>query len=298
MDSVKIRLRKPRRVLSFLCDGLALQRGDACIVESEHGLEWGVCILPPEPCPSEIAERIKARVLRKVTDEDEESFHRIAEEEAHAGQLCRKRIEKRGLPMQLVDVEYTFDRHKVTFFFTAENRVDFRELVRDLARELHSRIELRHIQVRDRSKLVGGLGCCGRTLCCNSFLEEFVPISMRMAKCQNLSLNPGKISGQCGRLLCCLNYESEAYERGEVRASKAVAPDAESVDEAQLAAIEDEAKSRSRARAIVVEAPESGPSEDGDVSRGSAPQGQNKPGKRRKNRKKKRNPSANRGGGA
>lgn len=263
MDVVRIRLRKPRRVLSFLCADIVLQRDEPCIVESDQGLEWGVCLLPPEPCSPEMAERISTRVLRKATDADVESFCRLTEEERKAMAICRKHIEQRGLPMQLVDVEYTFDRHKVTFYFTAENRVDFRELVRDLARELHSRIELRHIQVRDRARLVGGLGCCGRLLCCNSWLDSFVPISMRMAKCQNLSLNPGKISGQCGRLLCCLNYENEAYESGDVQAftSQPILP--EDVDEEQLAAVIDDVDVK-KMPPIVVEAPQ--PAAAGDKS--------------------------------
>jgi cell fate regulator YaaT (PSP1 superfamily) len=182
-----------------------------------------------------------------------------------------------------VDAEFTFDRHKITFFFTAENRVDFRELVRDLARELHSRIELRHIQVRDRSKVIGGLGCCGRVLCCNSWLDEFVPISMRMAKCQNLSLNPGKISGQCGRLLCCLQYENEVYESGEMNAARPVPKEDGRYDERELARMEDENAGRGSKSPIVVTAPPASEKDDkGD-------QHQNNKNKR-KNRKKKKKP--------
>lgn len=239
MSIVRIRLRKPRRVLDFLCGDKVLQRDDVCIVESEHGLEWGVCVLPPEPVAPEISERVTMRVLRKATDADLEGMKKIEAEEVRAADLCRKRIVKRNLPMLLVDVECTYDRHKITFYFTAENRVDFRELVRDLARELHSRIELRHIQVRDRSKLVGGLGSCGRTLCCATWMEEFMPISMRMAKCQNLSLNPSKISGQCGRLLCCLSYENEGYERGAVSKAALPAMENEEYDESRVKEMED-----------------------------------------------------------
>ncbi len=213
MDIVRIRLRKPRRVLSFRSDGLLIQRDDPCVVETENGLEWGVCILPPEPCSEEMAKRATMRVVRRANASDLDVFAEIIAEEGRAREICARKIEKHNLPMKLVDAEFTYDRHKVIFHFVAENRVDFRELVRDLAHDLRQRIELRHIQVRDQAKLVGGLGTCGRQLCCSTFLEDFKPISMRMAKCQNLSLNPSKISGQCGRLLCCLAYESDQYER-------------------------------------------------------------------------------------
>jgi hypothetical protein len=150
--------------------------------------------------------------VRKVNHSDESTYRQIQEEEAKAKGLCAQRIRDHKLPMKLVDVEYTFDRHKVIFYFTAADRVDFRQLVRDLAQDLKTRIELRHIQVRDEAKLTGGIGMCGRELCCSTWLREFKPISMKMAKRQNLSLNPSKISGQCGRLLCCLSYENEMYK--------------------------------------------------------------------------------------
>ncbi len=298
MDIVRIRLRKPRRVLSFLCSDMVVRRDDPCIVESDQGLEWGVCMLPPEPCSPELAERITMRVTRKATDADMESFGRLEEEERRAMEICRRHIEKRALPMQLVDVEYTFDRHKVTFYFTAENRVDFRELVRDIARELHSRIELRHIQVRDRARLVGGLGCCGRVLCCNSWLDSFVPISMRMAKCQNLSLNPGKISGQCGRLLCCLNYENEAYEQGDVQSFGCAPKLPDELDEDQLAAFSDDADVRKPQKPIVVAAPvvaEEAP--DGGEKRGDV-NASRKRHKKRSGKSKHRKGKGNKGHGA
>jgi len=146
-----------------------------------------------------------------ATDDDYLTMSEIEAEEPRILSKCREKVEAHKLPMRLVDVEISFDRKKITVFFTAENRVDFRELVRDLAHEFHKRIELRHIQVRDQAKIAGGIGVCGRTLCCCSWMEDFFLVSMRMAKCQNLSLNPGKISGQCGRLLCCLAYEAETY---------------------------------------------------------------------------------------
>ncbi len=208
----RVRLRKPRRVLFFKCDDIVLQRDEACIVQTEQGQEWGTCILPPEPCSDEIAEKTEFSVLRRATTRDAKTFDSLLGEERKAREICAKKIARRDLPMKLVDVEYTFDKRKVVFYFTAEDRVDFRELVRDLAHDLRTRIELRHIQVRDEAKMVGGIGSCGRALCCASWLDEFKPISMRMAKRQNLSLNPSKISGQCGRLLCCLSYENDQYE--------------------------------------------------------------------------------------
>ncbi len=220
MNVVKVRLRKPRRVLSFLSDGIALQRGEACVVHTDRGLEWGECVLPGEPCPAQFERRNSLRVVRRATRRDEDTLETITKEEKKARYICLERIQKRELPMKLVDVEYTFDKRKIVFFFTAEERVDFRELVRDLAHELRTRIELRHIQVRDEAKMVGGLGCCGRELCCASWLGEFKPISMRMAKRQDLSLNPSKISGQCGRLLCCLSYENDLYDVKKKRKPK------------------------------------------------------------------------------
>jgi cell fate regulator YaaT (PSP1 superfamily) len=212
MNVVKIRLRKPRRVFSFLCSDLPLNRDESCIVLSDRGEEWGTCILPPEPCPQEMTKRFTMKVLRRITEKDEKNYAFIEEEERKAREICLKKIKSRHLPMKLVDVEITFDKRKIIFYFTADDRVDFRELVRDLAHDLRARIEMRHIQVRDEAKMVGGIGGCGRELCCSSWMNEFHPISMRMAKAQNLSLNPSKISGQCGRLLCCLSYENEQYE--------------------------------------------------------------------------------------
>ncbi|NLO32841.1 MAG: stage 0 sporulation protein [Candidatus Hydrogenedentes bacterium] len=286
MNIARIRLRKPRRVLAFLCGDIVLRRDEPVIVETDQGLEWGWCVLPPEPCSSEMEEKISLRVVRKATFPDEESFHTLDSEEKKALELCRKRIEKRNLAMQLVDVQYTFDRHKVTFFFTAENRVDFRELVRDLAHELHSRIELRHIQVRDRSKLVGGLGTCGRPLCCAHWLEAFIPISMRMAKCQNLSLNPGKISGQCGRLLCCLHYENEVYERGDLKPAK-ISHFHEGEEEGQVSLTDEEHEGRPNSKSFVVKPPPA--PENRDDPRKNVQADAQKAGNAKKKHKKKRN---------
>jgi cell fate regulator YaaT (PSP1 superfamily) len=297
MNIVHVRLRKSRRVMILDSGDLSLQRDDPLIVNTEQGLEWATCLLPPEPCTDGQKLAAELRVIRKATTPDHHALEALEAEEEQARLVCLKRIEKRNLPMRLVDAEYTFDKHKITFYFTAENRVDFRELVRDLARELHSRIELRHIQVRDRSKLVGGLGCCGRELCCASWLEHFVPISMRMAKCQNLSLNPGKISGQCGRLLCCLQYENEVYESGDIQICKAAAAAAQQEgDEDELMAMDDENMPRSN---IVVAAPEQH-WEEHTVSSSLPPKGDRKKGKAGKGggkniarRKKRKRPGKN-----
>lgn len=219
MQTVKVRLRKPGRVLSFLNADIPLNRDEPCIVRSDRGLEFGTCVVPPEPCPPELEQRIKMNVIRKMSYHDESTFRQILVEEKKAMDICAQKMRDRNLPMRLVDVEYSMDKRKVVFYFTAEDRVDFRELVRDLAHDLKTRIELRHIQVRDAAKMIGGIGTCGRELCCTTWLQDFMPISMKMAKRQNLSLNPTKISGQCGRLMCCISYENDMYvvEKKNVR---------------------------------------------------------------------------------
>lgn len=211
MQTVQIRLRKPSRVYSFLSNDIALDKNDACIVRSDRGLEFGVCILPPQNSTEEESRKIAQQVVRKATYNDENTYAQLVMDEEKAKGICKAKIAERGMPMKLVDCEYTFDKRRVVFYFTAEDRVDFRELVRDLAHDLKTRIELRHIQVRDEAKMIGGIGTCGRELCCATWLREFMPISMKMAKRQNLSLNPSKISGQCGRLMCCLSYENDMY---------------------------------------------------------------------------------------
>ena len=212
MNFVYIRLRKPTQVYAFTCGDLDLKPGDSCIVRTERGLEYGVCVRPSEPLPDDVNRDEMMTVVRKATVSDEATLHQIEIQERKAMEICRWKIEKNNLPMQLVDAEYTFDKHKIIFHFTAAERVDFRNLVKELAQELKTRIELRHIQVRDEAKIIGGIGMCGRELCCATWMTEFHPVSMKMAKRQNLSLNPGKISGQCGRLLCCLLYENDQYE--------------------------------------------------------------------------------------
>jgi len=223
-EVVKVRLRKSTRALPFLSRNIPLSQGDPCVVRTERGLEYGVCIEPPAPVPEEMSRKPTMCVVRKANYNDEHTHRQLFTDEERAKALCAQRILDRGLPMHLVDVDYTFDRRKVVFYFTAEERVDFRELVRDLAHELKTRIELRHIQVRDKAKQIGGLAACGRELCCATWMRDFMPISMKMAKRQNLSLNPGKISGQCGRLMCCLSYENDQYEAWRKRKRSDPAP--------------------------------------------------------------------------
>ena len=214
-QTVKVRMRKPGRVFTFLVRNIPLNRNDHCVVRSDRGLEYGVVVMPPEDCSEDEENRFKMTVVRRSTHHDDTTHSQLKLDEERAVSLCREKIRDRKLPMKLVDCEYSFDRKKIIFYFTAEDRVDFRELVRDLAQELKARIELRHIQVRDEAKIVGGIGTCGRELCCTTWMREFVPISMKMAKKQNLSLNPSSISGQCGRLMCCLSYENDQYTRAK-----------------------------------------------------------------------------------
>jgi cell fate regulator YaaT (PSP1 superfamily) len=213
---VKVRMRKPLRVFNFISNDLPLTRGDYCVVKTDRGLEYGQCILPPEECDKATEIRFPNRVLRKSSPHDDTTSSQIKEDEQRARRMCIDKIKSRSMDMKLVDCEYSFDRKKIIFYFTAEERVDFRDLVKDLAQEFKARIELRHIQVRDEAKIVGGIGTCGRELCCTTWMKDFMPISMKMAKKQNLALNPGKISGQCGRLMCCLSYENDLYVRGRI----------------------------------------------------------------------------------
>lgn len=218
--TVRVRLRKPPRVFTFIAENVELHRNDTCVVKTDRGVEYGVCIDPPEEATPQEEDRLKMSVMRKASHHDDTTFKQIQLDEQRAMQVCRDKIKVRKLPMRLVECEYTFDRKKIIFYFTADDRVDFRELVKDLAFEMKARIELRHIQVRDQAKMVGGIGTCGRELCCTTWMREFLPISMKMAKRQNLSLNPTKISGQCGRLMCCLAYENELYEKQRRRPPK------------------------------------------------------------------------------
>lgn len=209
---VGIRFKQAGKIYYFDPDGHEVQQGEAAIVETTRGIEYGqVVVGPREVAEEEIVAPLK-KVIRKATPADIKQMETNTAKEKEAFKICFEKITEHGLPMKLVDVEYTFDANKIIFYFTAEGRIDFRELVKDLAAVFRTRIELRQIGVRDEAKMIGGLGSCGRILCCSSFLGDFEPVSIRMAKEQNLSLNPTKISGICGRLMCCLKYENDAYE--------------------------------------------------------------------------------------
>jgi cell fate regulator YaaT (PSP1 superfamily) len=208
---VQIRLREAGRVHYFRLGDIDLSVDEYCIVQSDRGQEYGQVMSEPETVPEENFKEPLKMVLRKITINDRYQINKNLRDGEEARRVCLEKIHEHNLPMKLVDVEYSFDRSKIVFYFTSDGRVDFRDLVKDLARHFRSRIELRQIGVRDEAKMVGGLGCCGRPLCCTTFLRNFEPINIRMAKDQRLSLNPSKISGVCGRLLCCLRYEHSCY---------------------------------------------------------------------------------------
>ena len=210
-EVVGIKFKEGGNMYYFAPNGLKLSLGENAVVETARGLEYGSVVLANKMLEdSEIVSPLK-NVVRKATKDDDEIYAKNKEKEKDALRICEKKVAEHGLEMQLVDVEYTFDRGKILFYFTADGRVDFRELVKDLAATFRTRIELRQIGVRDEAKMIGGLGICGRPFCCCAFLDDFKPVSVKMAKEQNMSLNPGKISGTCGRLMCCLKYEEEAY---------------------------------------------------------------------------------------
>jgi len=209
---VGVRFKKAGKVYYFNPGALDLTVGDKVIVETSRGVEDGEVVSGPKDVDEENIVAPLKDVMRKATDEDIAVICENIEKAQEAGRIAVEKIEKHGLDMKLVDVEYTFDRSKLIFYFTADGRIDFRELVKDLASVFHTRIELRQIGVRDEAKMLGGIGPCGRCICCSTFLGEFDPVSIKMAKQQNLSLNPVKISGLCGMLMCCLKFESETYE--------------------------------------------------------------------------------------
>ncbi len=207
-----IRFKKVGKIYYFSPDGLKLKSGDHVIVETSRGIEYGTVVIPSKNVTDdEIVPPLK-KILRIATPQDDKQIEINKEKEKEAMKLCQEKIHKHNLDMKLIDVEYTFDHNKVLFYFSADGRIDSRELVRDLAGVFKTRIELRQIGVRDEAKMMGGLGICGRQLCCSLFLSDFDPVSIKMAKEQNLSLNPTKISGTCGRLMCCLKNEQAAYE--------------------------------------------------------------------------------------
>ncbi len=214
---VGVRFKQAGKVYYFNPGGLELSVGNKVIVETSRGVECGEVVTGPKDVREEDIITPLKDVMREVTPEDEAMVTENRLKALDAEKIAIEKIEKHGLDMKLVDVEYTFDRSKLIFYFTADGRVDFRELVKDLAAVFRTRIELRQIGVRDEAKMLGGIGPCGRCICCCTFLGEFDPVSIKMAKQQNLSLNPVKISGLCGRLMCCLKYESESYEDNSVK---------------------------------------------------------------------------------
>ena len=212
VEVVDIQFRPGQKIYFFDPDGVRFNPGDHVIIDTARGAEFGVCTGGNHKIPPKDVVAPLRKVIRRANAQDEKTIAENRAKEKKAFDTCMQKIAEHGLDMQLVSAEVAFDGSKILFYFTADERVDFRELVKNLASVFHTRIELRQIGVRDKAKMVGGLGICGRPFCCASFLEDFQPVSIKMAKTQNLSLNPTKISGTCGRLMCCLKYEQDAYE--------------------------------------------------------------------------------------
>ncbi|MCR5702653.1 MAG: stage 0 sporulation family protein [Lachnospiraceae bacterium] len=211
-EVIGVRFRPNGKIYFFAPGDIEIEVGDAAIVETIRGVEYGKVVLGRREIDEEKMNSELKPVIRKATAADDKKHEDNKEKCSKAFDICLEKIKKHGLEMKLIDVEYTFDNNKILFYFTADGRIDFRELVKDLAAVFKTRIELRQIGVRDETKILGGIGICGRELCCNKHLSDFVPVSIKMAKEQNLSLNPTKISGVCGRLMCCLKNEQETYE--------------------------------------------------------------------------------------
>ena len=209
---IGVSFRQAGKVYFFDPGDEQIERGEHVIVETAKGVEYGTVVVPNREMAEEKIEAPLKKIIRVATPKDEDIELKNREKEKDAYKICLEKIAKHRLEMKLIAAEYTFDNNKLLFYFTADGRIDFRELVKDLASVFRTRIELRQIGVRDETKICGGIGICGRTLCCHSYLSEFAPVSIKMAKEQNLSLNPTKISGVCGRLMCCLKNEEEAYE--------------------------------------------------------------------------------------
>lgn len=209
---IGVRFRQAGKIYFFSPGKFHIKQGDKVIVETARGVEFGHVVSAPKDVPDETIMQPLKSVIRIATEEDKRNEERNREKEKEAFDICLEKIRKHELDMKLINAEYTFDNNKVLFYFTADGRIDFRELVKDLAAVFRTRIELRQIGVRDETKIRGGIGICGRALCCHTYLSEFAPVSIKMAKEQNLSLNPTKISGVCGRLMCCLTNEEETYE--------------------------------------------------------------------------------------
>ena len=212
LEIIGVRFKSGGKQYFFDPQGIQVAEGEGVIVETSRGAEYGQCVQANREVREEAVMQPLRPLIRIATEDDKKIVAKNLEKQEKAFQVCQEKIAAHGLDMKLVDAEYSFEGNKVLFFFTAEGRVDFRALVKDLASAIHARIELRQIGVRDEAKMLGGLGICGRPFCCSQFLDEFQPVSIKMAKTQNLSLNPTKISGTCGRLMCCLKYEQDAYE--------------------------------------------------------------------------------------
>ena len=219
-EVISVRFRGGCKNYDFSPNGLTLKMGEEVVVETAQGMEFATCTVGNHEVEDSAVVQPLCPVLRRATDADRATAERNRRKESEAFDICEKKIADHGLEMKLVNVSCSFDGSKIIFFFTADGRVDFRELVRDLASVFRARIELRQIGVRDEAKMIGGLGICGRPFCCSQFLDSFLPVSIKMAKTQNLSLNPTKISGTCGRLMCCLKYEQNAYEDAAKRMPK------------------------------------------------------------------------------
>ncbi len=209
---IGVRFRRAGKIYYFSPGKFKIETGDHVIVETARGVEYGHVVIGAKEVEDEKVVQPLKPVIRLATIKDDEQEENNREKEKEAYKICQEKIQKHKLEMKLIDVEYTFDNNKVLFYFTADGRIDFRELVKDLASVFKTRIELRQIGVRDETKILGGIGICGRPLCCHTHQSEFLPVSIKMAKEQNLSLNPTKISGVCGRLMCCLKHEEETYE--------------------------------------------------------------------------------------
>ena len=209
---IGVRFRTAGKIYFFSPGKLEIKTGDKVIVETARGVEFGSVVTGPKEVEDDKITQPLKSVIRLATEDDKKKEEKNKEKEKEAFKICLDKIHKHGLEMKLIDAEYTFDNNKVLFYFTADGRIDFRELVKDLASVFRTRIELRQIGVRDETKIRGGIGICGRPLCCHTYLSEFAPVSIKMAKEQNLSLNPTKISGVCGRLMCCLKNEQDTYE--------------------------------------------------------------------------------------
>ncbi|MCG8502386.1 MAG: stage 0 sporulation family protein [Firmicutes bacterium] len=212
VEVVGVRFKRAGKIYYFDPNTLDIKKDTPVIVETARGVEFGQTVVAKKKVSEEEIVAPLKKVIRIATPEDAKQVEQNKRKEKEAFRICLEKIKKHDLEMKLIDVEYTFDGNKILFYFTADGRVDFRELVKDLASVFRTRIELRQIGVRDEAKMLGGLGICGKNLCCATFLDEFEPVSIKMAKEQNLSLNPIKISGTCGRLMCCLKYEQETYE--------------------------------------------------------------------------------------